>query len=130
MGVRETRDGIGDRFPTTTEGVVEASSPELVELHGAVDWRFRVGDQLKIRLANELDSDHPMPHPFHIRGAGRFLILPERGHRAEPRLEGHGSRPDLLEVTNPGVWMAHCHIAEHNEGGMTFTFVVDERPSR
>jgi hypothetical protein len=24
----------------------------------------------------------------------------------------------LLDVTNPGLWMAHCHIAEHHESGM------------
>ena len=26
----------------------------------------------------------------------------------------------LLDVTNPGLWMAHCHIAEHHESGMMF----------
>ena len=31
----------------------------------------------------------------------------------------------LLEVTNPGRWMAHCHIAEHHESGMMFSFNVD-----
>ena len=31
----------------------------------------------------------------------------------------------LLDVTNPGIWMAHCHIAEHHEGGMMFSFLVD-----
>ena len=30
----------------------------------------------------------------------------------------------LLEITNPGLWMAHCHIAEHHEGGMMFSFNV------
>ena len=30
----------------------------------------------------------------------------------------------LLDVTNPGVWMAHCHIAEHHESGMMFSFNV------
>jgi FtsP/CotA-like multicopper oxidase with cupredoxin domain len=30
----------------------------------------------------------------------------------------------LLEVTNPGRWMAHCHIAEHHESGMMFSFEV------
>jgi FtsP/CotA-like multicopper oxidase with cupredoxin domain len=29
-------------------------------------------------------------------------------------------------VTNPGRWMAHCHIAEHHESGMMFSFNVDE----
>ena len=42
-----------------------------------IDWTFRVGDQVKLRLVNEMDSDHPMPHPFHVHGAGRFLILAE-----------------------------------------------------
>ena len=31
----------------------------------------------------------------------------------------------LLDVTNPGRWMAHCHIAEHHESGMMFSFTVD-----
>ena len=52
--------------------------------HG-IDWRFRVGDQVKIRLVNEMDSDHPMHHPFHVHGAGRFLILSRDG-TVEPNL--------------------------------------------
>ena len=31
----------------------------------------------------------------------------------------------LLDVTNPGRWMAHCHIAEHHESGMMFSFDVE-----
>jgi FtsP/CotA-like multicopper oxidase with cupredoxin domain len=30
----------------------------------------------------------------------------------------------LLDVTNPGAWMLHCHIAEHLEAGMMSTFTV------
>jgi FtsP/CotA-like multicopper oxidase with cupredoxin domain len=98
----------------------------------AVDWRFRVGDQVKIRLLNEMDSDHPMHHPFHIHGAGRFLILSRDGV-VEPNLVWKdtvlvptGQTVDiLLDVTNPGLWMAHCHIAEHHESGMMFSFRVD-----
>ena len=60
--------------------------------HG-IDWRFRVGDQVKIRLVNEMDSDHPMHHPFHVHGAGRFLILSRDGTiGAEPGVEGHRAR--------------------------------------
>ncbi len=40
---------------------------------------------MKIRLVNEMDSDHPMHHPFHIHGAGRFLILARDGE-VEPNL--------------------------------------------
>ena len=53
-----------------------------------IDWTFRVGDQVKLRLVNEMDSEHL-----------------------------------LLDVTNPGRWMAH-HIAEHHESEMMFSFNV------
>jgi FtsP/CotA-like multicopper oxidase with cupredoxin domain len=99
----------------------------------AIDWRFRVGDQVKIRLVNEMAGDHPMHHPFHVHGAGRFLVLSRDG---EPEsnlvwkdtvLVRTGEIVDiLLDVTNVGQWMAHCHIAEHHESGMMFSFEVTE----
>jgi FtsP/CotA-like multicopper oxidase with cupredoxin domain len=96
-----------------------------------IDWSFRVGDSVKIRLINEMDSDHPMHHPFHIHGAGRFVVLARDGV-VEPNLVWKdtvllraGETVDiLLDVTNAGVWMAHCHIAEHHESGMMFSFNV------
>ena len=96
-----------------------------------IDWQFRVGDRVKIRLVNEMESDHPMHHPFHIHGAGRFLILARDGV-AEPNLVWKdtvlvptGQVVDiLLDVTHAGRWMAHCHIAEHHESGMMLTFDV------
>ncbi len=101
--------------------------------NAGIDWRFRVGDRVKIRLVNEMDSDHPMPHPFHVHGAGRFLIL-SRDEVVEPNLVWKdtvlvrtGETVDiLLDITNPGVWMAHCHIAEHHESGMMLSFTVDQ----
>jgi FtsP/CotA-like multicopper oxidase with cupredoxin domain len=97
----------------------------------AIDWRFTVGDRVKIRLVNEMDSDHPMHHPFHIHGAGRFLVLARDGV-TEPNLVWkdtvlvrRGQTVDILfDVTNPGLWMAHCHIAEHMQSGMMFSFTV------
>jgi hypothetical protein len=96
-----------------------------------IDWTFRIGDQVKIRLVNEMESDHPMHHPFHIHGAGRFLVLARDGE-VEPNLVWTdtvlvlpGEELDLLlDVTHPGTWMAHCHIAEHHETGMMFNFEV------
>jgi FtsP/CotA-like multicopper oxidase with cupredoxin domain len=97
----------------------------------AIQWKFRVGDRVKVRLVNEMDSDHPMHHPFHVHGAGRFLILARDGE-VEPNLVWSdtvlvktGETVDiLLDVTNVGRWMAHCHIAEHHESGMMFSFEV------
>lgn len=102
-------------------------------VNGAISWEFRVGDRVKIRVVNEMESDHPMHHPFHIHGAGRFLILARDGQREsnlvwkDTVLVRAGQTVDiLLEVTNPGLWMAHCHIAEHIESGMMFSFKVSE----
>ena len=39
-------------------------------------WALKVGDQVKIRLVNGMDQEHPMHHPFHIHGAGRFSFCP------------------------------------------------------
>jgi FtsP/CotA-like multicopper oxidase with cupredoxin domain len=101
----------------------------------AIDWRFRVGERVKIRLVNELDSDHPMHHPFHLHGAGRFLVLARDGV-PEPNLVWKdtvlvrtGQVVDILfDVSNPGLWMAHCHIAEHMQSGMMFSFTVARTP--
>jgi FtsP/CotA-like multicopper oxidase with cupredoxin domain len=99
--------------------------------NAAIDWQFRVGERVKIRLLNEMDGDHPMHHPFHVHGAGRFLVLSRDGN-IEPNLVWKdtvlvrtGETADiLLDLTNPGLWMAHCHIAEHHESGMMFSFNV------
>jgi len=112
---------------------------ETGAVNGDIDWAFTVGDRVKIRLVNEMDSDHPMHHPFHVHGAGRFLVLSRDG---EPEanlvwkdtvLLRAGETVDiLLDVSNPGLWMAHCHIAEHNQSGMMFSFNVarDPEPAR
>jgi FtsP/CotA-like multicopper oxidase with cupredoxin domain len=99
-----------------------------------IDWRFTVGDRVKVRLVNEMDSDHPMHHPFHLHGAGRFLVLARDG-QVEPNLVWKdtvlvrtGQTVDILfDVSNPGLWMAHCHIAEHMQSGMMFSFTVARR---
>ena len=77
--------------------------------NGAITWAFTVGDRVKIRLVNEMESDHPMHHPFHVHGAGRFLVLSRDGE-PEPNLVWKdtvlvraGQTVDiLLDVSNPG----------------------------
>ena len=104
--------------------------------NGAIRWAFTVGDRVKIRLVNETDgSEHPMHHPFHIHGAGRFLVLSRQGVPEsnlvwkDTVLVPAGHTVDvLLDVSNPGLWMAHCHIAEHAQSGMMFSFDVARGP--
>jgi len=97
-----------------------------------IDWKFKVGDVVKIRLINDPKSDHPMQHPFHIHGQ-RFLVLNTNGVKNEylvwkdTTLLQRGDTVDiLLEITNPGIWLMHCHISEHIESGMKLRMLVTE----
>ncbi|MEQ9569762.1 MAG: multicopper oxidase domain-containing protein [Longimicrobiales bacterium] len=100
----------------------------------AIDWPFRVGDVVKIRVHNDRSAIHVMQHPLHIHGQ-RFLVVSQDGVPTENLawkdtvLLPTGSTTDLLlELSNPGRWMVHCHIAEHLEAGMTFVFEVEGGP--
>lgn len=93
-------------------------------------YTFRVGDRVKLRLVNDAESDHPMQHPIHFHGQ-RLLVLAVNGRPTTNRvwkdtvLVPAGATVDvLMDVTNTGAWMVHCHIAEHLENGMMFQFVV------
>ena len=97
-----------------------------------INWSFGVGDRVKVRIVNDPHSDHPMQHPFHIHGQ-RFLVMSRDGVPNENLvwkdtvLIRTGETVDLLvETSNPGNWMAHCHIAEHLEGGMMLSFQVHQ----
>ena len=96
-----------------------------------IDWRFRVDDVVKIRVINDRAAFHAMQHPLHIHGQ-RFLVLEQNGVEndnlvwKDTVLLPAGSTTDiLLELSNPGRWMVHCHIAEHLESGMKFVFDVE-----
>jgi len=96
-----------------------------------VDWRFRRGRPVRIRLVNQRRSFHAMQHPIHLHGQ-RFLVLSVNGVRNENLvwkdtvLLPAGSAVDiLLDPSNPGRWMLHCHIAEHLSAGMMMEFAVE-----
>ena len=100
----------------------------------AIDWRFRRGDVVKLRLRNDRGALHAMQHPVHIHGQ-RFLVLARDGVPndnlvwKDTVLVPTGSTADLLlELSNPGRWMLHCHIAEHLESGMKLVFDVAAGP--
>ncbi|MEK7148165.1 MAG: multicopper oxidase family protein [Patescibacteria group bacterium] len=95
-----------------------------------IDWNFKVGDKVKIKIENGRNSMHPMQHPIHFHGQ-RFLVLSTNGKLndnlvwKDTTLVQNGDTVEILvEMTNPGEWMAHCHIAEHLEANMIFGFTV------
>jgi FtsP/CotA-like multicopper oxidase with cupredoxin domain len=96
-----------------------------------IDWRFRAGEIVKLRLANERKSFHAMQHPIHIHGQ-RFLVLSVNGVPndnlvwKDTVLLPAGATTDILvEMSNPGRWMLHCHIAEHLSADMMLAFTVE-----
>ena len=102
--------------------------------NGAINWRFTRGDVVKIRLRNDRRAVHAMQHPVHIHRQ-RFLVLSRDAMPndnlvwKDTMLLPVGSTADiLLELSNPGHWMLHCHIAEHLEWGMKLVFDVAGGP--
>jgi FtsP/CotA-like multicopper oxidase with cupredoxin domain len=98
----------------------------------ALDWRVRRGDRIRIRLVNVREVLHGMQHPIHLHGQ-RFLILAVNGTPnpnpawKDTVLVPAGGAVDLLvDMSNPGRWMLHCHIAEHLQAGMMTVINVEE----
>ena len=97
-----------------------------------IDWQFTVGAVVKIRIFNNPETLHPMNHPIHLHGQ-RYLVLSIDGVPnqnlvwKDTAIVPVGSTVDILaDMTNPGEWMLHCHIAEHLHAGMMTSFTVSE----
>ncbi len=103
---------------------------ETGKVNDKIDWSFKQGEYVKIRINNPNTGMHPMQHPFHVHGQ-RFLVLNENGKAnsnmvwKDTVLLPAGTTMDILvEMSNPGQWMMHCHIAEHLESGMMLNYEV------
>ena len=97
----------------------------------SINWTFEKDQPVKIRIFNDPDSMHPMQHPIHFHGQ-RFLVLSRDGAKEtnlvwkDTVFIPSGQTVDiLLDDSNPGMWMVHCHIAEHLEAGMMMKFRVE-----
>ncbi len=106
--------------------------PETGRENMDVSWRFRRGDVVRLRLVGVREVLHGMQHPIHLHGQ-RFLVLAVNGVRSENPvwkdtvlLPAGGSVDLLVEMSNPGRWMLHCHIAEHLQAGMMMVIDVEE----
>ncbi len=96
-----------------------------------IDWHVEAGSVVKLELYNDPKSFHPMQHPIHLHGQ-RMLVVSRDGVRArnlvwkDTVLIPVGSTVDvLIDASNPGAWMLHCHIAEHLGSGMMTVLHVD-----
>jgi suppressor of ftsI len=98
-----------------------------------VDWRVPQGSVVKLRIFNDPKSFHPMQHPIHLHGQ-RMLVVARDGVPTgnlvwkDTALVPVGSTVDfLIDASNPGAWMVHCHIAEHLGSGMMAVLRVEPK---
>ena len=89
-----------------------------------------VGQVVKVRFWNkDTMGMHRMDHPMHIHGA-YFQVVSLNGQRPPREMWKDtinvpaGQYVDVAFVmTNAGDWMLHCHILDHEDGGM-MTMVI------
>lgn len=73
-----------------------------------------------------------MPHPFHVHGTqfrviernGKIPPENERGWKDTVNLNPDDSVKILIKFENEGISVYHCHILEHEDGGMMGQFEV------
>lgn len=94
-------------------------------------WKFPKDTLVKIRIINDKDSAHPMQHPMHFHG-NRFVVLAVDGvpndnmvWKDTAMLKTGETMDILVEASNVGRWLAHCHIAEHMHSGMMLEYDVE-----
>jgi FtsP/CotA-like multicopper oxidase with cupredoxin domain len=71
-----------------------------------------------------LKNETPLAHPIHIHGHAFELLgstkLERPPHHTDTLLLLPEEQAEVAFVAdNPGDWMFHCHVIEHQESGMT-----------
>lgn len=98
--------------------------------HHQTLFDFRLGRSYVIAIANET----AWPHPIHLHGHA-FQVLSRNG-KPEPQqpfadtalLQAREKVEIAFVADNPGLWMLHCHIQEHQAAGMMATVSVAADP--
>ena len=91
------------------------------------------GQEYLIRFKND---SRMFNHPMHIHGA-HFKMISINGEKPE-RLTWKdtfnvlpGEYIDVaIRFDNVGEWMLHCHILDHEDGGMMTSLIVEEKDSK
>lgn len=93
------------------------------EVHPDVPMVHAMSGETKVL---ELDNQSDMDHPFHLHGF--FFQVLARNGEPEPQdalankdtiiVPGRQKLTLAARLDEPGMWMYHCHILEHAEGGM------------
>ncbi|KYZ74906.1 hypothetical protein AXX12_15095 [Anaerosporomusa subterranea] len=93
--------------------------------------QVKLGQIVKVRIINnDVSTAEKMDHPIHIHGT-EFQIVSLNGKAPEREMWKDtvnvpaGEYVDIaFTMNNPGTWMLHCHILDHEDGGMMTTVVA------
>ena len=92
--------------------------------HGGHDEPPLLSLKLGQSYVVELVNDTAWHHPVHLHGHV-FRVLSKNGNEALPRqfadttlLDPHSRAEIAFVADNPGNWMLHCHVLEHQATGM------------
>ena len=114
--------GVIDDMEWTINGLVY---PNTTPTH------LHVGQVYKLRFTNADRMMMAIPHPIHIHG-GHFQVLSIDGSPAPTEIwldtvEVYpGEYVDIaIKFDNPGMWMMHCHVIDHEDGGMMTMLIAE-----
>jgi len=97
-----------------------------------IDEEVKVGETEIWIIRNLGGMMQPGGHPFHVHGT-QFQVVSRDGKAPPPEERGFkdtvyvdvGEEVAIkVRFTHPGVFMYHCHILEHEDGGMMGQFRV------
>lgn len=85
----------------------------------------KVGQVVKVKFVNkDTAMAHPMDHPIHLHGT-YFQVVAINGKAPEREtwkdtvaVPAGGSVEIAFQFKNPGDWMLHCHVLDHEDNGM------------
>lgn len=126
-----TRPGLFPSAGLPVHQVTLDGMDEMVTMNGRKFQMDRIDDTLALGAVQVWDicntSSAPgMLHPYHMHGSG-FYVLSRNGQAPYPNETGikdtvavnPGEHVRILvHYNHPGVFMYHCHILEHEDGGM------------
>lgn len=88
-------------------------------------FTFKRGEQVVLEIANTTSRAHPIHIHGHTMVVLSASLLSRPAHRADTVLVLPNERVIVGFVAdNPGNWMIHCHVIEHQETGMMGWFRV------
>ena len=110
----------------TINGQSMVHSPGASHLGEAPLFSLALGRSYRLVVRNESDRWHPL----HLHGIA-MLVVAENGQAAAGKrwadtllLAPKGSAEALFVADNPGLWMLHCHILQHQESGMAAVVAI------